>query len=289
MDFVFKGAAFLNMKLGFSSNAFKKFSLEQCIPLISQIGYSAVEILCDLPHAYPPKEQDITKMRTLLSKHNLEISNLNTFTLYAIKDTYHPSWIEDVGELRQIRFEHTKNCIELASELGCKNISTEAGGPLDTKTSNPVALKRRFAREMNKLSRFAEDQEIKVLVEPEPGLLLETSQDFLFFIKEVESEYIKLNFDIAHFYCVREDPAEVIHRLSDYIEHFHLSDIAVNRVHNHLIPGEGAINFKSVFKAIIEIGYKGCITVELYPYQNNPEYAATKAFEFLQCLKLDFT
>src|SRR5215217_3072271 len=235
------------MKLGFSSNAFKKFSLEQCIPLISKIGYSAIEILCDLPHAYPPKEQDVTKTKALLSKHNLEISNLNAFTLYAIKDTYHPSWVEDVS-----------------------------------------ALRRQFVREMNKLSRFAEDQEIKVLVEPEPGLLLETSQDFLYFIKKIESEYIKLNFDIAHFYCAREDPAEVIHRLSDYIEHFHLSDIAVSRIHNHLIPGEGAINFRSVFKAIVEFGYKGFITVELYPYQNHPVYAATKAFEFLQSLRLDF-
>jgi sugar phosphate isomerase/epimerase len=227
-------------------------------------------------------------MKALLSKHNLEISNLNAFTLYAIKDTYHPSWVEDVSELRQIRFEHTKNCIELASELGCRNISTEPGGPPHTRTTNPVALRRRFVREMNKLSRFAEDQEIKVLVEPEPGLLLETSQDFLYFIKKIESEYIRLNFDIAHFYCAREDPAEVIHRLSDYIEHFHLSDIAVNRIHNHLIPGEGAINFRSVFKAIVEFGYKGFITVELYPYQNNPVYAATKAFEFLQSLRLDF-
>ena len=50
---------------------------------------------------------------------------------------------------------------------------------------------------MNALSQFAEDQGIKVLVEPEPGLLLENSQDFLSFIKSIESEYIRLNFDIA--------------------------------------------------------------------------------------------
>jgi sugar phosphate isomerase/epimerase len=275
------------MKLGFSSNAFKKFSLEQCIPLISRIGYSAIEILCDIPHAYPPKEQDAIKTKALLSKHNLEISNLNTFTLYAIRDTYHPSWVEDLSELRQLRFEHTINCIEFASKLGCRNISTEAGGPLPKGPNNSFGLRRRFAEEMNALSRFAEKHGIKVLVEPEPGLLLETSRDFLSFIKTIESEYIRLNFDIAHFYCSREDPAEMVQKLSEFIEHFHLSDIGINRVHNHLIPGEGAIDFKSVFKAIVESGYKGFVTVELYPYQNNPIFAATKAFEFLQRLELD--
>lgn len=57
---------------------------------------------------------------------------------------------------------------------------------------------------MNALSQFAEDQGVKVLVEPEPGLLLENSQDFLSFIKSIQSEYIRLNFDIAHFYCARK-------------------------------------------------------------------------------------
>ena len=63
--------------------------------------------------------------------------------------------------------------------------------------------------------------------------------------------------------------------MADYIEHFHLADIATDRVHNHLIPGKGSIDFRSVFQAINEIGYKGFVTVELYPYQDNPVYAAT--------------
>jgi sugar phosphate isomerase/epimerase len=275
------------MKLAFSSNAFKRFSLEQCIPLISQIGYSGIEILCDVPHAYPPKDVDVIKIRSLLTKHNLEISNLNSFTLYAIKDTYHPSWVEVTGRLREIRFEHTKNCIELAHRLGCKSVSTEAGGPMPKKSYHPLTLRRRFNKEMNALSRYAEDQGIKVLIEPEPGLLLENSRDFLSFIKGIGSEYIRLNFDIAHFYCVKEDPAETVHRLSDYIEHFHLSDIATSRIHNHLIPGEGSIDFKSVFRAIVDFGYKGYVTVELYPYQNDPVFAGAKAFEFLRSLVLE--
>ena len=275
------------MRLGFSSNAFKKFSLEQCIPLVSQIGYSAVEILCDVPHAYPIKAQDVAGIRALLSSNNLEISNLNTFTLYAIRDTYHPSWIEEASEMRQIRLEHTINCIELASKLGCKNISTEAGGPFFKETNNQAVLMRRFIKEINAISRIAEQHGVKVLIEPEPGLLLETSRDFLSFIKNIKSDYIRLNFDIAHFYCTREDPAEMIYRLSDFIEHFHLSDIASNRIHNHLIPGQGSINFKSIFKAIGELGYKGFVTVELYPYQNNPVYAATKSYNFLQRLQAE--
>ena len=39
------------MKLAFSTNAFKRYSLEDSIRAIAKIGYSGVEILCDVPHA----------------------------------------------------------------------------------------------------------------------------------------------------------------------------------------------------------------------------------------------
>jgi len=130
----------------------------------------------------------------------------------------------------------------------------------------------------------AKKEGIKILIEPEPNLLLENSVQFLDFIKNINSDYVRLNFDIGHFYCVREDPAKLVYRLADYIEHFHLADIALDRVHNHLIPGRGSIDIRSVFKAISEIGYKGFVTVELYPYQDNPVYAARAAYQYLRPL-----
>jgi sugar phosphate isomerase/epimerase len=52
-----------------------------------------------------------------------------------------------------------------------------------------------------------------------------------------------------------------------------------------LIPGLGAIDFQNVFQAIKEIDYNGYITVELYPYKDNPMDAAKKSFEYLQSLE----
>jgi sugar phosphate isomerase/epimerase len=273
------------MKLAFSTNAFKKFSLVESIKAIADIGYDAIEILCDIPHAYPPNftGKKIQTVRELISKCNIQISNLNAFTLYAITDVYHPSWIENDGHLRELRIQHTINCIQLASKIGAKNLSTEPGGPVDRNRSNYIGrLEKLFIDGLARAAQIAEQEGIKLLVEPEPNLLLENSRQFLNFIKNVHSDSIKLNFDIGHFYCVGEDPVKLIYELSEYIEHFHLADIADNRIHNHLIPGQGAIDFRSVFKAIDNIGYKGFVTVELYPYQHNPLYAAKTAYKYLK-------
>ena len=276
------------MKFAFSSNAFTNFSLIDSIKEISQVGYSGIEILCDIPHAYPPNlnRDKIDEIKNTLNKNNLQISNLNAFTLFALGDTYHPSWIETSEEKREARINHTINCIDLAQQLGASNISIEPGGPLlpSENISVEQALSL-FEQGIKKVLSHAEKKQIKILIEPEPGVLLENSKQFLKFIEGFDSKYLRLNFDIGHFYCVNEEPSSLILQLKDHIEHFHMADIR-NRVHYHLIPGMGAIDFQNVFNAINKIGYNGFITVELYPYKENPVKAAKTSFEYLQSLEL---
>jgi sugar phosphate isomerase/epimerase len=278
------------MKLAFSTNAFKKYSIEESIISIADIGYKGVEILCDVPHAYPPNINDkkIEEIKDLLSLCNIQISNLNAFTLYATdNNVYHPSWIETTEESRNMRIQHTINCIYLARKIGATNISTEGGGPIDTNLNNISELQKIFIDSLSRATNLAQECGVRILVEPEPGLLLENSRQFLNFIKDIKSDAVGLNFDIGHFYCVREDPAKLIYDLSDYIGHFHLADIAENRVHNHLIPGKGRIDFESVFRAIDGIGYRGFVTVELYPYQDDPIAAAKMAYDYLWDINKD--
>ena len=271
------------MKLAFSTNAFKRYSLEEAIKVIAGLGYEGVEILADVPHAYPPlEESQVRTINETVSKCKTQISNVNAFTLYAIDDVYHPSWIESDESLRELRTQHTIRCIELAKKIGSKNITTEPGGPVQQNNSDRDYLKELFVNGLNRVAPIAEKRRVKVLIEPEPNLLLENSKQFLDVMKDINSKYVRLNFDIGHFYCVGEDPAEIINRLADYIGHFHLADIALDRVHNHLIPGLGSIDFKSVFEAIDEIGYREFVTIELYPYQDNPVYAAESAFKYIQ-------
>lgn len=269
------------MKLAFSTNAFKRYLLEDAIREIAKIGYSGVEILCDVPHAYPPTFGDgqIQSAKEVVLSCGMQISNLNAFTLYAIGDVYHPSWIDE-EQPRQARIQHTIDCIRLAKKIGAKNLSTEPGGPAYP-SADLRELEKLFSAGLARVARVAEEEDVQVLIEPEPGLLIENSRQFKKFMKNIDSDQVRLNFDISHFYCVNEDPAKLVYELADYIAHFHLADIASNRVHNHLIPGKGSIDFRPIFGAIDDIGYDGFVTVELYPYQENPVQAAKEAYNYL--------
>jgi sugar phosphate isomerase/epimerase len=272
------------VKLAFSTNAFKRFSLEESIRQIGGIGYGGVEILCDIPHLYPPSfaQEKFLRLKECLEHQHLEISNLNAFTLYAINDLYHPSWIENDTKATEIRIRHTIECLKAAKLLGAKNISTQGGGPQPLHRPNNVELINIFRKNLKRVLKIAEHENVRILIEPEPGLIIENSSQITEFLRSFDTESVGLNCDLGHFYCVGEDPARIVYQLQDYIGHFHLADIASNRIHNHLLPGTGSINFESIFDAIRAIGYQGYVTVELYTYQDEPLIAATRAYNYLQ-------
>jgi sugar phosphate isomerase/epimerase len=106
-------------------------------------------------------------------------------------------------------------------------------------------------------------------------------------MQHIDSPAVGMNFDIGHAYCVKDEPAETIPRVAKYIRHFHLEDIAATRVHHHLVPGEGAIDFAPVLRAIRALDYNGWVTIELYPYVDDPDQAARTALTRVQdCLRL---
>ena len=118
-------------RLAFSTNAYLKFSFAETARKLAAIGFRAVEIMADVPHAWPaymlPEQKQA--IRTALADNNLSISNINAFMMHAVSDPrqlhWHPSWIEPDPNYRQVRILHTKRALTLAKELGAKCITTE--------------------------------------------------------------------------------------------------------------------------------------------------------------------
>jgi sugar phosphate isomerase/epimerase len=111
--------------------------------------------------------------------------------------------------------------------------------------------------------------------------MIERFEQYVDFVTRIKSPAIGLNFDIGHAYCVGQDPQHWIKRMAGHTRHYHFEDIAATRVHEHLIPGHGAIDFAATMSAISRTDYQGWITVELYPYINQPDDAARQASHHL--------
>jgi len=272
------------MIFGYSTNAFTQYSLPEALLKIAGLGFSGTEIMCDRPHLYPPDyaQEDLDGIKQALDANNLSVTNLNSFTLFAVGDTYLPSWIEPQAERRMVRIQHTQQCLQIAKILGCRNISIPPGGPLtDGTRKDAMAL---FHQGLETVIPLAEELGIKLLVEPEPDLLIERTEEFKAFIKEVHSPSVGINFDIGHFFCAGENPVHALEELFEWVGHVHLEDIGKSRIHHHLVPGDGAIDFAEVFQALKKLDYQGDITLELYPYANGPEVAGRASLDYIRPL-----
>src|SRR5262249_30750663 len=202
-------------------------------------------------------------IRDALARNKLSISNINAFMMHAVNDHrqryWHPSWIEPDPNYRRVRIDHTRRALSLARELGAPCITTEPGGPVEPGQPWSAALKL-FVEMLKPVAEHAEREGVLLLVEPEPGLLIETADQFLELMQHIDSPALAMTFDIGHAFCVGDEPATTIPRVKDWIRHVHLEDIAATRVHHHLVPGDGAIDFATTLRALQDIGYNGWVT-----------------------------
>ncbi len=271
------------MKLAYSSNAYMRVPILEAIDRIADIGYTGIELMADKPHAWPAEMTGTTleAIRRRLDQRGLTLSNINAFMMNAVQDFWHPSWIEPDEPFRRLRVDHTVAALTMAKKLGARCITTEPGGPLPDAMTRDEAMDL-FVAGLTEALRHAEDLGVRLLVEPEPGLLIENGDQFRTLCERIDSPMFGLNFDVGHFFCVGEPLAQAAIELAAVTQHFHLEDIAASRVHEHLVPGHGAIDFRAVLGAIRRTGYDGWLTVELYPYLDDPDAAGREALEYLE-------
>jgi sugar phosphate isomerase/epimerase len=277
------------MRLAFSTNAYLRYPFDEAADRIAALGYEGLELLADVPHAWPAGLLEGPKrgIRAAMERNRLAFSNVNAFMMNAINDYrqpyWYPSFIEPDPHYRRVRIDHTRRALSLCAELGAPHITTEPGGPLAPGQSRQEAIDL-FVEVLKPLAEHAHNLGVLLLIEPEPELLLETTDQYLEVADRLNAPSIGLNFDVGHAYCVREDLPRAIAKLAPQIRHYHFEDIAATRVHHHLVPGAGAIDFTSVIAAIRATGYDGWLTVELYPYIDDPDAAAQRAIEVLRPL-----
>jgi len=271
------------IQYAFSTNAFTKCSAEEAVASIAEAGYDGVEIMLDAPHLFPADAgpAEVANVQRAIERAGLRLSNCNAFTMRAVGDTWHPSWLEPDPDLRRQRIRHTADALRIARDLGAPNISTEPGGPVPEEMAREEAMKI-FTAGIEEVLPVAAETGVALLVEPEPALLIERTSEYLDFAGRVSHPKLALNFDIGHFFCVGEDPAEAFIALRSHVRHAHLEDIAASRKHRHLLPGSGAIDLPGVVNTMAAEGYTGWITVELYPYQDNPYQTACAALEYIR-------
>jgi sugar phosphate isomerase/epimerase len=274
------------MRLGYNTNGLAHHSLPAAIELLSDIGYESVAITLDHACLNPYGEnfhRELRETAALLSKHRMH-SVIETGARYLLdpREKHEPTLItaEEAGRLRRIDF--LKRAIDAAEVLGSDCVSLWSG-VLRHSAGRDQALSD-LASGLSRVLLYAEQRGVYLGFEPEPGMLIATMADFDELRQRVQSPRLRLTLDVGHLHCLGETPiAEVIRTWRDLLVNVHIEDMRAG-VHEHLMFGEGEMDFPPIIAALAEVGYDGGVHVELSRHSHDGPQAAKKAFEFLSPL-----
>ena len=99
-----------------------------------------------------------------------------------------------------------------------------------------------------------------------------------------DASRLGLTIDIGHLHCLGELPiAEKIRASKGRLSNVHIEDMRAG-VHEHLMFGDGEIDFPPVIAALAEIGYDGLLSVELSRHSHEGPEAARRAYNYLRPL-----
>lgn len=277
------------MLLAYSSNAFTKTDLISALNHIADLGYAGAEILCERPHWYPADvdEDKIAAVKNSLSERGLKVSNLNANTANSFfspappENVFEPSLTNDNADIRRIREAIIVKAIKLAHSIGSPCVSLTSGQP--TPGCLPERATTHFVESLKRICEAADQYNIKIGIEYEPGLIVERATEVCEVIHRVDSPLLGVNLDIGHSFLIREKPEQAIASLSGRIWNVHVEDIK-NMKHFHLVPGDGDLPFTRYLKALKQAKYDGFLTVELYSFPEQPVEVGKRSFDFLSNL-----
>jgi sugar phosphate isomerase/epimerase len=274
------------MHLGYNTNGLAHHSLSAAIELLADLGYQSVAITLDHHALNPYGEHLYRKLRdaaALLEKHNLR-SVIETGARYLLdpRTKHEPTLVtaDEVGRLRRIDF--LNRAIDIAAELRSDCVSLWSG--VVRHSAGRDQARAHLVGSLCRVLEHAERREVTIGFEPEPGMLIDTTDSFEELLEQVQSPRLALTLDVGHLHCLGETPiAAVIHRWGDKLVNVHIEDMRAGR-HEHLMFGEGEMEFPPIIAALAEVKYDGGLHVELSRHSHEGPRAALRALQYLQPL-----
>lgn len=253
------------MRFAFSTTTFRTLALNEAVEAISRGGFPAVDLMADRPHAFPEdvKAPQVAAMNECMERRKVRIINLNASSCLALGSRNHPSWLEEDWKARETRIRYTLDAMRLASALGVPTVTIQGGGPIPD-TMKPDEAWRLFTANMERVLPLARKLGVTVLIQAEPGFLIERPERVTEFLAELEfDDRLGVDFNVGHFYCGGMDVCDAWELLKKHAAHIHLEDVPADRMHRHVQLGEGDIDIPRFLKRVDESGYDGYVTVKL--------------------------
>ncbi|MCA9321708.1 MAG: sugar phosphate isomerase/epimerase [Planctomycetes bacterium] len=271
--------------LAFNTNGFAHHRLTDAIVVLSELGYKGVALTLDVHHLDPYSDHwrdELTAVSELLARVQMSVL-IESGARYQLdpRRKHFPSLLCDDPH-RGVRLDFLNRCLDVAAALGAPIVSLWSGHDFDG-VGRKVGMDR-LVEGLETLLPRAEAARIDLAFEPEPGMFIETLDQYQELKDRLPSPRFGLALDVGHLLVTGEcEPRDALRRYRGDLVCVAIEDMK-RGVHEHLPFGQGDLEVAEVLLGLQEIGYRGFLSVELSRASPDAPRQAEAAVDFLSAL-----
>ncbi|MBI5962455.1 MAG: sugar phosphate isomerase/epimerase, partial [Chloroflexi bacterium] len=215
-------------KLSYSTFGLTNLEFLDAIDVVDKAGYPGIEVSFhrDQFNPFEITDEYLTKI-----KQRFEATRVKPVCVATASHFFTPSrphepslmCVDTAGRKRRINL--VKRGIEVARKLGVPLVTFGSGFIRDEHVANPsINPKELLMESIHQCLRELRDEDITLLIEPEPGMFIETLDQGINLVNEINSPNFKLHLDLCHNYCSEKDYISALAKAAPHARYLHVSD-----------------------------------------------------------------
>jgi sugar phosphate isomerase/epimerase len=253
----------------------------ETISFAHQHGFQGVEITCDYPRGpLDYSHEVIFQMAKFGEKHDMPLQ---------VHAPYRNLRLADINpRIREASVQSVKDGIDFAHQINARIVTMHLGNTAKIlRNQFNTRIQKALFDSITTLVEYAGVHNVTLAIENVPlgksaweEAIGQRAEEIIDIIKEVKAKNIGVTFDVGHANTV-SDPVNFATELAPYMVnvHFHDNDGSIDQ---HLIIGEGKIDFLEILGTFKRIGYSGPLVLEYF----DPASLLKAKIELSKLLKL---
>ena len=270
------------LRFAYNTNGTANHRFEDALALIADSGYEGVALTLDHHHFDPFAPLLLQRADALAAQlERLKLGLvIETGARYLLnpRRKHEPTLVSPEREGRERRVEFLSRAVQIAEACGGEAISFWAGVPRPE--VSPGSAAAYLAEGLHMLLNRVGSSPVAVSLEPEPGMAVETVDDYRAWKQRFPG--LRLALDTGH--CLvsgDRDPAAAVQEFAPELGTVTVEDMR-RGVHDHLPFGEGDMNIPAVLAALHEIKFTRLICVELSRDSHRAHTMVPQALAYLK-------
>jgi len=262
---------------------FGSLPFEEAVQKAKEIGYEYLETGLHL--GGDSTDADIDAAKAVMDKYGVQAAAVGGGGALASLD---PD--ARAGSIATIRRQ-----IRTAHRVGCDVVTSEMSGGNTTELDACISA---FKQSVDEMIPDLEATGVRLAFEPHPGDFIEDHHVGMDVLREIDNELVGYLYCCPHTFILGEDVAEMLEYAGDRLYWVHIADtykedkIVVSyapegyaqalgapkykgmNAHLHLPPGDGEVDFETVFATLKKMGYDGGVSA--IPFERTHPYEVAK-------------